>query len=111
MAKKIDPFEKFKEVTLGSSPSLSSAINVKKDTVNLDEQSVVPEPVQQTVAAPVPEIPIIEKQGKNVTRELVSFHIPKDMKKKLGLLKYELDRPFGDLYCEAVDDLLRKYGK
>lgn len=110
MAKKIDPFEKFKEVTLGSSPSLSNAINVKKETVALEPEPAKPEPV--TVPAPTPVTSTtIEKQGKNVTRELVSFHIPKDMKKKLGLLKYELDRPFGDLYCEAVEDLLTKYGK
>lgn len=110
MAKKIDPFEKFKEVTLGSSPSLSSAINVKKDTVVLDEKPLVSEPVPANPSS-IASTPIVEKQGKNVTRELVSFHIPKEMKKKLGLLKYELDRPFGDLYCEAVEDLLLKYGK
>jgi len=110
MAKKIDPFEKFKEVTLGSSPSLSNAINVKKDTVALEPDQAKSEPAQVQPAAPV-AVSIPEKQGKNVTRELVSFHIPKDMKKKLGLLKYELDRPFGDLYCEAVEDLLKKYNK
>lgn len=109
MAKKIDPFEKFKEVTLGSSPSLSSAINVKKETVALEPEPAKVEPSPSP--APVTVAPVVEKQGKNVTRELVSFHIPKDMKRKLGLLKYELDRPFGDLYCEAVEDLLRKYGK
>ena len=118
MAKKTDPFEKFREVTLSSS-SLSNAISAKKENVELEKESGAPaiqvsEPVtpQAAVASPEPQVsPAQEKVSKNATRELVSFHIDKSTKKKLGLLKYETDRSFGDLYCEAIDDLLKKYGK
>ena len=68
------------------------------------EVPVVAQPVQAPVAQP-------EKVSKNNTRELVSFHIEKEMKRLLGYIKFDTGKSYGDLYCEAVEDLLRKYGK
>ena len=65
---------------------------------------VAAEPVQAPVAQP-------EKVSKNNSRELVSFHLDKELKRLLGYIKFDTGKSYGDLYCEAVEDLLRKYGK
>ena len=109
MAKKVDPFEKFKAVTLGSSPQLSNAINTKSETP-VDHESVKTE--DKVIAESTKnEAAIPEKVSKNADRELVSFHLDKSLKKRLGLLKYEVERSFGDLYIEAIEDLLKKYNR
>ena len=108
MAKKVDPFEKFRDATLGYSNELSDAIRIKHDPEPIQEEQVI------VPAAPQPEYvenTTVTKVSKNASRELVSFHIDKTTKKLLGLLKYEQERSFGDLYIEAIEDLLRKYGK
>jgi hypothetical protein len=107
MAKK-DPFDKFREATLGGDTQspLSAALSQepKKETVDTRV------PVRPTVPAePVKAQP--EKAGKNETRDLVSFHIEKEMKRLLGYIKFDTGKSYNDLYCEAVEDLLRKYGK
>ena len=61
-------------------------------------------PIQEPVAQP-------EKVSKNNSRELVSFHLDKELKRLLGYIKFDTGKSYGDLYCEAVEDLLRKYGK
>ena len=111
MAKK-DPFEKFKEATLGGATEspLKAALTQEPKTVEPVDTRVpvrptfAPAPVQAPVAQP-------EKVSKNNTRELVSFHIEKEMKRLLGYIKFDTGKSYGDLYCEAVEDLLRKYGK
>ena len=35
----------------------------------------------------------------------------KELKRLLGYIKFDTGKSYGDLYCEAVEDLLRKYGK
>ena len=111
MAKK-DPFEKFRQATLGGeteSPLKAALTQEPKAEQPVDTRVpvrpvVAPEPVQAPVAQP-------EKVSKNNTRELVSFHIEKEMKRLLGYIKFDTGKSYGDLYCEAVEDLLRKYGK
>lgn len=117
MAKKVDPFDKFRAATLGKSGELIDAISTKRSDESIptpvpspaDQQPFVYDPVNYVNPQPV-EQPV-QKVSKNAGRELVSFHIAKDLKKKLGLLKYETDRSYGDLYIEAIEDLLKKYGK
>lgn len=121
MAKKIDPFDKFRAATLGQ-PSIKDAMRPRQD-VSLEStvpaapaEDVVKEPVinekpSTVVSAPVNVVPAVAKISKNADRELVSFHISKDTKRKLGLLKYETGRQYNELYVEAIEDLLKKYGK
>ena len=111
MAKK-DPFEKFRQATLGGeteSPLKAALTQEPKAEQPVDTRVPVrpvaaSEPIQAPVAQP-------EKVSKNNTRELVSFHIEKDMKRLLGYITFDTGKSYGDLYCEAVEDLLRKYGK
>ena len=111
MAKK-DPFEKFRQATLGAenqSP-LQAALTQEPKTVQPKDTRVPVRPstpvgpVQEPVAQP-------EKVGKNVKRELVSFHLEKEHKRLLGYIKFDTGKSYNDLYCEAVEDLLKKYGK
>lgn len=108
MAKK-DPFEKFRQATLGGdseSPLKAALTQEPKPEPVVDTRVPVrnPAPVQEPVTQP-------EKVSKNTNRELVSFHIDKEMKRLLGYIKFDTGKSYGDLYCEAVEDLLRKYGK
>ena len=98
MAKKSDPFEKFKEATLGSSGTLSGALS----------NASVPRPVnKQVVEEPAAQV----KVSKNANRKLVSFHIDNAMFLRLGQLKFETGTKYDELYNEAVVDLLKKYHK
>ena len=113
MAKK-DPFEKFRQATLGGvteSPLKAALTQEPKAGQPVDTRvpvrpnaAPVAEPVQAPVAQP-------EKVSKNNSRELVSFHLDKELKRLLGYIKFDTGKSYGDLYCEAVEDLLRKYGK
>ncbi len=113
MAKK-DPFEKFRQATLGGvteSPLKAALTQEPKAEHPVDTRvpvrpnaAPVAEPVQAPVAQP-------EKVSKNNSRELVSFHLDKELKRLLGYIKFDTGKSYGDLYCEAVEDLLRKYGK
>ena len=107
MAKK-DPFDTFREATLSSSVNpLKSALTTDRDPVVDQRVPVRPEAVQPTVA----DTPSIDsKISKNADRELVSFHIDKKLKYHLGFLKFKTGKSYGDLYCEAVRDLLIKNG-
>ena len=97
MAKKSDPFDKFREATLGSSGSLSGALSSAK--------------VSRPAAAPKVEAAPVEKVSKNANRKLVSFHIDNAMFLRLGQLKFETGTKYDELYNEAVVDLLKKYHK
>lgn len=100
MAKKSDPFEKFREATLGSSGSLSGALS--------SASASRPAPKAETaVQAPV----TTAKVSKNANRRLVSFHIDNATFLKLGQLKFETGAKYDELYNEAVVDLLKKYHK
>lgn len=100
MAKKSDPFEKFREATLGSSGSLSGALS----SASASRPAPKAEPaVQTTVTA--------AKVSKNANRRLVSFHIDNATFLKLGQLKFETGAKYDELYNEAVVDLLKKYHK
>ena len=96
MAKKTDPFEKFREATLGGSP-LSSAISGNTASER-----------PRSAASPLPSP---GKRSKNEDRKLVSFHIDKEIFHSLGQLKFEMGTKYDELYNEAVKDLLVKYGK
>ncbi len=114
MAKK-DPFEKFRQATLGGeteSPLKAALTQEPKVEPPVDTRVPVRPNVAPVVAQPV-QAPVVqpEKVSKNNTRELVSFHIEKEMKRLLGYIKFDTGKSYGDLYCEAVEDLLRKYGK
>lgn len=97
-SKKSDPFDKFREATLGSGGALSGALGNKT-------RSVEPRPSDEEAR------PSAVKQSKNSDRTLVSFHIDRETFRRLGILKFELGTKYDVLYNEAVEDLLRKYGK
>ena len=100
MAKGQDPFEKFKAATL-STPSIKEAI--KEDS---------PAPAAPAVETPAPAVEVPEvKVKKGANEEQVSFFIDKELKRKFGMLKYELGVQYKDLYVEAISDLLKKYHK
>ena len=112
MAKK-DPFEKFRQATLGGesdSPLKAALSQEPKAAEPVDTRFPVRPtapavlPVQETVAKP-------EKGGKNEKRDLVSFHLQNEFKRLLGYIKFDTGKSYNDLYCEAVEDLLRKSGK
>lgn len=98
MAKKIDPFDKFREATLGGGSPLSGALQgaAIKGAERKAEEAPLPSPA---------------KKSKNADRKLVSFHIENAVFLKLGQLKFEMGTKYDDLYNEAVRDLLVKYGK
>ena len=98
MAKKSDPFDKFREATLGSSAGLSGALG------NASKRAAKPAPVE------VPA-PAASKVSKNANRKLVSFHIDNAVFLKLGQLKFETGTKYDELYNEAIVDLLKKYHK
>ena len=99
MAKKSDPFDKFREATLGSSASsLSGALS-----------GAVSRPAQ-TPAKASPSVDV-QKVSKNANRKLVSFHVDNAMFLRLGQLKFETGSKYDELYNEAVVDLLKKYHK
>ena len=112
MAKK-DPFEKFRQATLGGE-------TVSPLKVALSQEPKAAEPVDTRfpvrpatpAAAPV-QTPVAkpEKGGKNEKRDLVSFHLENEFKRLLGYIKFDSGKSYNDLYCEAVEDLLKKYGK
>lgn len=99
MAKKTDPFDKFREATLGGGSPLSGALQGAsiRSSERVPEETPLPSPVA--------------KKSKNANRKLVSFHIDNDIFLKLGQLKFEMGTKYDDLYNEAVRDLLVKYGK
>lgn len=105
MAKKNDPFERFRNLTLGSGNSLSDAIS---GVARRDESHEEHEEAVNIASSPTPVQP---KVSKNATRKLVSFHLDKAVYLKLGMLKVEMGTTYDDLYNEAVNDLLAKYGK
>ena len=112
MAKK-DPFEKFRQATLGGETEspLKAALTQESKAVEPEDNRVPVRPAAaETVPVQTPATPS-EKTSKNDTRELVSFHIEKEFKRLLGYIKFDTGKSYGDLYCEAVEDLLRKYGK
>jgi hypothetical protein len=98
MAKKTDPFDKFREATLGGGSPLSGALKAAtaRNPERLPEETPLPSPV---------------KVSKNANRRLVSFHIDTEVFLKLGQLKFEMGTKYDDLYNEAIRDLLVKYGK
>ena len=93
MAKNKDPFDKFREATLGDSKTLGAALSGTN-------------PVVQEVS-PI-ETP---KKSKNANRTLKSFHVDNDLFRKLGQLKFEMGVSYDELYNEGIRDLLVKYGK
>ena len=99
MAKKTDPFDKFRQATLGGDKALSGALS----------GAVAPRE-DRSANSPLPS-PTATKQSKNANRKIVSFHIDSDVFLKLGQLKFEMGTKYDDLYNEAVRDLLVKYGK
>ena len=111
MAKK-DPFEKFRQATLGGETEspLKAALTQEPKTVQPVDTRVPVRPaapaapVQEPVAQPV-------KVSKNEKRDLVSFNLEKEYKRLLGYIKVDTGKSYNDLYSEAVEDLLRKYGK
>ena len=93
MAKKTDPFDKFREATLGGGNTLGSALSGAAPHVD--------------APSPAP----VKKVSKNENRMLRSFRIDTDLFRKLGQIKYETGISYDELYNEAVADLLKKYGK
>lgn len=96
MAKKTDPFDKFRTATLGGDNALSGALS----GIGAREQREAPSPA-----------PSAKKESKNANRKMVSFHIDADVFLKLGQLKFEMGTKYDELYNEAIRDLLVKYGK
>ena len=98
MAKKTDPFDKFRDATLGGGNSFSGALSA----------ATTPRPSRE-------EKPVVKaetataKVSKNANRKLVSFHIDQATFIKLGQLKFETGTKYDELYNEAIVDLLKKY--
>ena len=97
MAKKTDPFDKFRDATLGGGNAFSGALNAAAS------RSIWP---QEVVSK---ESETSAKVSKNANRKLVSFHIDNAMFLKLGQLKFETGTKYDELYNEAIVDLLKKY--
>ena len=95
MAKKIDPFDKFREATLGGGNTLGAALSGGSES-HIERRPVSPAPA---------------KKSKNENRTLKSFHVDNDMFRKLGQIKFEMGISYDELYNEAIRDLLVKYGK
>lgn len=110
MAKGQDPFEKFRNATLSGAPSIKDAISSEAKPVKESKPS---EPaVKEVKPSPAPkESKPVKNKVESGKQEQVSFFIDKDLKKAVGLLKYELDVQLKDLYEEAIVDLLKKYHK
>ena len=98
MGKKQDPFDKFREATLGGGSPLSGAL--QGTAVNSTNREPGNNHLSSSPA----------KKSKNANRKLVSFHIDSDVFLKLGRLKFDMGTKYDDLYNEAVHDLLVKYG-
>lgn len=105
MAKGVDPFEKFKQATL-SGPSLSEAIKPADPVAPV--QTVPAAPAQPVSPAPIQELPSVPEKPR---MEQVSFFLDRELKRKFGMLKYELGVQYKDLYEEAIRDLLKKYDR
>lgn len=105
MAKGIDQFEKFKAATLNT-PALSDAI---KPTSSSEPKAAEKNEVSPTPAPAELTKPVVNNSKPAL--EQVSFFLDKDLKKAVGLLKYELGVQLKDLYEEAIRDLLKKYKK
>ena len=97
MAKKVDPFEKFREATLGGGNALGAALNGNSEARVSHDAGPSPAPVS--------------KKSKNANRTLKSFHVDNELFKKLGQIKYEMGISYDELYNEAIKDLPVKYGK
>lgn len=111
MAKKNDQFEKFRQATLGSGTTLSDALS-SGVTRKEEEAPAVKETVSPTPAAPAPEPEKpAGKVSKNANRRLISINVDKDHYRLLGLIKFDTGRQYNDLFAEALQDLLKKYGK
>lgn len=103
MPKGKDPFDTFRAATLSTS-SLSDAIgSARENSPAGTDVAPSPTPAVKTVSP--------DKKKDKPALEQVSFFIDKDLKKAVGLLKYELDVQLKDLYEEAIRDLLKKYKK
>ena len=100
MAKKVDPFDKLREATLGGGNALGAALSGGSES-RIKHEADVPSPAP--AAAP--------KVSKNANRTLKSFHVDNELFKKLGQIKYEMGISYDELYNEAIRDLLVKYGK
>lgn len=98
MAKKVDPFDKFREATLGSGNALGVALSGASES-RIKHETEVPSPTPT------------HKVSKNANRTLKSFHVDNELFKKLGQIKYEMGISYDELYNEAIKDLLVKYGK
>lgn len=108
MAKGQDPFEKFKQATL-SGPTLSEAIK-PSDPVVQPVQTVSPAPAPAPVVTPLP-VQEHASVSEKPRVEQVSFFLDRELKRKFGMLKYELGVQYKDLYEEAIRDLLKKYDR
>ena len=111
MAKKTDPFEKFRNATLGDGNSLSGALS--GGTHKEEVATPLPSSAPAATAAPQGITPVAtpEQVSKNATRKMVSFHVDAEIFRRLGQLKFEMGTKYDDLYNEAIRDLLVKYGK
>ena len=98
MAKKTDPFDKFREATLGGGNSFGGALSAAANNRKAKQQES-----GQPAAAPAAKV------SKTANRKLVSFHIDNAMFLKLGQLKFETGAKYDELYNEAIVDLLKKY--
>lgn len=98
MAKKTDPFDKFRDATLGSGNAFSGALNAAA-TAKTSKQE---KPADT-------KTPAATKVSKNANRKLVSFHIDTATFIKLGQLKFDTGTKYDELYNEAIVDLLKKY--
>ena len=81
MAKKIDPFDKFREATLGGGNALGAALSGGSDSRS--------ERVESTPTVPSPAV----KKSKTSNRTLKSFHIDNDVFRKLGQISMRTEFP------------------
>jgi len=111
MAKKTDPFEKFRNATLGDGNSLSGALSGGTHKEEVDTPLPSSAPTAPTAPQVITPVATPAKVSKNATRKMVSFHVDAEIFRRLGQLKFEMGTKYDDLYNEAIRDLLVKYGK
>ena len=108
MAKGIDPFETFKAATLGEA-SLSDAIKLGAPSkTELEKKSSANQVVAQEPEAPAA---VTRKISKMANKEQICLYIDKDLKKRMGRVKFEDGISYNDFIEEAIRLNLEKYGK
>ena len=70
-----------------------------------------PLPVPASIASPEPDAPSVYRQPGRIALVPITAHFPKEVRRQLKGLAFELDRTMHDLLAEALNDLFQKHNK